>query len=132
MCQFYKGGYIMPTEGLYTREKVENMSTVEIIKYMNNNFGGLNNFSVYARIVKITESIVVTIPEYFLMNDGTARKAIIASDADEFQVKMIRDDKKRNHYVRLNGSILDVNKHIIYSMLLKPTARDNKDNKKEI
>lgn len=130
MCQFYKGGYIMPTEGLYTREKVENMSTVEIIKYMNNNFGGLNNFSVYARIVKITESIVVTIPEYFLMNDGTARKAIIASDADEFQVKMIRDDKKRNHYVRLNGSILDVNKHIIYSMLLKPTARDNKDNKK--
>lgn len=120
----------MNTEGLYTRKKVENMSIVEIIKYMNDNFGGLNNFYVYARIVKITESVVVTIPEYFLMNDGTARKAIIVSDVDEFQVKMIREDKKRNQYVRINDSILDVNKHIIYSMLLKPIARDDKDNKK--
>lgn len=120
----------MNTEGLYTRKKVENMSTSEVIKYMNDNFGGLKNFYVYARIVEITKDAVVTIPEYFLMNDSTARKAIIASDVDEFHVKMIREDKKRNQYVRINGSILDVNKHIIYSMLVNQPTIDNKDNKK--
>ena len=55
----------MNIEGLYTREKVENMNTVEIIKYMNDNFGGLNNFYVYARIVEITDENIVTIPDLY-------------------------------------------------------------------
>ncbi|WP_302165748.1 hypothetical protein [Mitsuokella multacida] len=125
----------MNTEGLYTREKVENMNTVEIIKYMNDNFGGLNNFYVYARIVEITDENIVTIPEYFLMNDnGTAQKAIITSDEGAFQVKMIREDNKRNRYVKINGTVLDVNKHIIYSMLFMSinNKNDREMNKRDI